>query len=169
MKQGFIKVAAVTPDIRVADVEYNTQQICAALDEAAQERAKIVVFPELCVTGYTCGDLFLQDVLLQASKKAVRNIAEYTKEKDMLVFLGVPLQVEGKLYNTAARSITGKSWDLQPKHFFRIMQNFMKCVSLRRDRMSAEKLCLMARLLCLARRSVSGTVDGRSDRIGRNL
>lgn len=117
MKQGFIKVAAVTPDIRVADVEYNTQQICAALDEAAQERAKIVVFPELCVTGYTCGDLFLQDVLLQASKKAVRNIAEYTKEKDMLVFLGVPLQVEGKLYNTAAAINHGKILGFTTKTF----------------------------------------------------
>ena len=71
MRQGFVKVAAVTPDIRVADVEYNTKQICAALDEAAQERAKIVVFPELCVTGYTCGDLFAQDVLLQAAELVV--------------------------------------------------------------------------------------------------
>ena len=77
MRQGFVKVAAVTPDIRVADVEYNTKQICAALDEAAQERAKIVVFPELCVTGYTCGDLFAQDVLLQAAKTAIKKRGIY--------------------------------------------------------------------------------------------
>ena len=108
MRQGFVKVAAVTPDIRVADVEYNTKQICAALDEAAQERAKIVVFPELCVTGYTCGDLFSQDVLLHAAECAVKKIAAYTKEKDMLVFIGTPLQADGKLYNTAAAVNRGK-------------------------------------------------------------
>ena len=58
MKQGFIKVAAATPDIRVADVPFNTKQICSAIEEAQNNQAKIVVFPELCVTGYTCGDLF---------------------------------------------------------------------------------------------------------------
>ena len=56
MKQGFVKVAAATPDIRVADVPYNMKKICEAIGEAAQERAKILVFPELCITGYTCGD-----------------------------------------------------------------------------------------------------------------
>ncbi len=117
MRQGFIKVAAVTPDIRVADVEYNTQQICAALDEAAQERAKIVVFPELCVTGYTCGDLFLQDVLLRAAKKAVQDIAFYTQGKDMLVFIGTPLQTDGKLYNTAAAINNGKVLGFTTKTF----------------------------------------------------
>lgn len=64
MKQGFVKVAAVTPDIRVADVEFNKEQICRKMDEAAASGAKIIVFPELCVTGYTCSDLFTQDVLL---------------------------------------------------------------------------------------------------------
>ena len=64
MKQGFVKVAAATPDIRVADVPYNMKKICEAIEEAVQERAKILVFPELCITGYTCGDLFTQEVLL---------------------------------------------------------------------------------------------------------
>ena len=117
MRQGFVKVAAVTPDIRVADVEYNTKQICAALDEAAQERAKIVVFPELCVTGYTCGDLFAQDVLLQAAKTAIKKIAAYTEEKDMLAFVGTPLQVDGKLYNTAAAVNRGKILGFTTKTF----------------------------------------------------
>lgn len=102
MKQGFVKVAAATPDIRVADVSYNTKKICEAMDEAETERAKIVVFPELCVTGYTCSDLFFQDVLLQAAREAVIQIAEYTKDKDMLVFVGAPLMVDGKIYNVAA-------------------------------------------------------------------
>ena len=102
MKQGFVKVAAATPDIRVADVPYNVQKICEVMDEAAQQSAKIVVFPELCVTGYTCSDLFLQDVLLAEAKQAILDIAEYTKEKDMLVFVGAPLTVDGKIYNVAA-------------------------------------------------------------------
>ena len=62
MKNGFIKVAAVTPDIRVADVEYNVEQICNKMDETAANGAKVIVFPELCLTGYTCQDLFLQDL-----------------------------------------------------------------------------------------------------------
>ena len=77
MKHGFVKVAAATPDIRVADVEFNTAKICEAISEACEQKAKIIVFPELCVTGYTCGDLFTQDVLLKAAKDALigsRNI-----------------------------------------------------------------------------------------------
>lgn len=102
MKHGFIKVAAATPDIRVADVKYNTERICGAIEEASDHRAKVLVFPELCITGYTCGDLFLQDVLLEDAKQALLQIAKYTRDKDMLVFVGVPLCVDGKLYNTAA-------------------------------------------------------------------
>ena len=78
MKHGFVKVAAATPDIRVADVKFNTEQICSAIEEASDNRAKILVFPELCVTGYTCGDLFTQDILLKEAKEALSEIAEYT-------------------------------------------------------------------------------------------
>ena len=69
MKQGFVKVAAVTPDIRVADVEFNKEQICRKMDEAAASGAKIIVFPELGITGYTCSDLFLQELLLKSCKR----------------------------------------------------------------------------------------------------
>lgn len=72
MRQGFVKVAAATPDIRVADVDYNTEQICRMMDEAAGEGAKIIVFPELCITGYTCSDLFTQEVLLDHAREALR-------------------------------------------------------------------------------------------------
>ena len=102
MKQGFVKVAAVTPDIRVADVQYNTEQICRMIDETVAEGAKIVVFPELCITGYTCSDLFTQEVLLDHAREALREITAYTAEKDALIFVGVPLSVEGELYNVAA-------------------------------------------------------------------
>ena len=102
MKQGFVKVAAVTPNLQVADVEYNTEKICEAIDKAYENRAKVVVFPELCITGYTCSDLFLQDILLEESKKALLKIAKYTRDKDMLSFVGMPLMQDGKLYNVAA-------------------------------------------------------------------
>ena len=117
MKHGFVKVAAVTPDIRVADVAYNTEKICEAIDKAAFERAKIVVFPELCITGYTCSDLFLQDILLRESRKALMKIAAYTADKDMLVFIGVPLQIDGKLYNVAAALNRGAVIGLTTKTF----------------------------------------------------
>ena len=94
MKHGFVKTAAATPDIRVADTAYNQEKICECILEAEKLRAKILVFPELCVTGYTCGDLFTQDVLLRNARQALLHIAEFTKEKDMLVFVGLPLCVE---------------------------------------------------------------------------
>ena len=70
MKHGFIKVAAVTPDIRVADVWHNCEEVRRKIKEAEQEGAKIIVFPELCLTGYTCSDLFTQDILLKESEYA---------------------------------------------------------------------------------------------------
>ncbi len=117
MKHGFIKVAAATPDIRVADVDYNKEKICALLREACNEGAKIIVFPELCVTGYTCGDLFTQDILLKAAKEALLEIAGFTKDRDALVFVGVPLSVGGKLYNVAAALNNGKIIGLTTKTF----------------------------------------------------
>ena len=81
MKDGFIKVAAATPDIRVADVGFNTEQICKLMDETLAKGAKIVAFPELCITGYTCSDLFTQDILLAQAKEALFKIAAYTKGK----------------------------------------------------------------------------------------
>ena len=117
MKHGFIKVAAATPDIRVADVDYNKEKICALIREACNEGAKIIVFPELCVTGYTCGDLFTQDILLKAAKEALLEIAGFTKDRDALVFVGVPLSVGGKLYNVAAALNNGKIIGLTTKTF----------------------------------------------------
>lgn len=117
MRQGFIKVAAATPDIRVADVPFNTKQICNAIEQAEKNQAKIVVFPELCVTGYTCGDLFTQDILLQAAKEALFEIAAFTSGKDMLVFIGTPLMVDGKLYNVAAALNRGKILGLTTKTY----------------------------------------------------
>lgn len=117
MKHGFVKVAAATPDIRVADIKYNTEKICEAIGEASDNGAKIIVFPELCVTGYTCGDLFTQDILLKESGEALKKIACYTEEKDILVFVGAPFELDGKLYNVAAAVNNGKIIGLTTKTF----------------------------------------------------
>ena len=117
MRHGFVKVAAATPDIRVADVAYNTQKICGLIDETVKEGAKVVAFPELCVTGYTCGDLFTQEVLLKEARAALHKIARHTKGKDALIFVGVPVAVEGKLYNVAAALNQGKILGLTTKSF----------------------------------------------------
>lgn len=115
MKHGFIKTAAVTPNIKVADTEYNARQICLKLAEAAAAGAKIIVFPELCITGYTCGDLFLQELLLTKAKESLFTVAKQTLTTDALVFVGLPLVRDNKLYNVAAALHRGKILGLIPK------------------------------------------------------
>lgn len=117
MKHGFVKVAAVTPKVKVADTVYNREQICAGIEEAAGKGAKVIVFPELCISGYTCGDLFLQERLLDSCREELIKIAEYTKGRDALVFAGLPLEREGKLYNVAAAIHDGKVLCFIPKAF----------------------------------------------------
>ena len=102
MKHGFIKTAAVTPKVRVADTVYNGEQICLGIEEAFEKGARVIVFPELCISGYTCGDLFLQESLLDACKKTLAEIAGFTAGKSALVFAGLPFEFKGKLYNVAA-------------------------------------------------------------------
>lgn len=102
MKDGFVKVAAVTSKIRVADTKYNAKVICDGIKEAAEQGAKVIVFPELCITGYTCEDLFLQETLLAGAEEALGEIIEFTSGVDAVVFVGLPIQYNGKLYNTAA-------------------------------------------------------------------
>ncbi len=115
MKHGFIKVAAATPVIRVADCNHNAEQIIKLIDLAQQKGIKLIVFPELSVTGYTCGDLFLQDTLLRGAEENVKRIADYTKGLDLVVVVGFPYSVKGKLYNTAAIIQDGKVLGLVPK------------------------------------------------------
>ena len=136
MKQGFVQVAAVTPDIRVADVEFNKEQICRKMDEAAASGAKIIVFPELCVTGYTCSDLFTQDVLLDHAREVLTEIAAHTRDMDALVFVGAPLAVDGELYNVAAAMNHGKILGLTTKTF---LPNYGEFYEMRQFREGPEK------------------------------
>lgn len=117
MKDGFIKTAAVVPAIKVADVDYNAQKVIKLMKDAFAHQAKIIAFPELVITGYTCHDLFLQDTLLEGAKEALLKIVAETKGEDALVFVGYPLTYEGKLYNTAAVLQNGKIICFIPKRF----------------------------------------------------
>lgn len=117
MKHGFVKVAAMTPKIRVADPEYNAEQVCRGIKEAVGKGAKIIVFPELCLTGYTCGDLFLQELLLAQAMEALHTVAEGTEGSDALVFVGLPVEREAKLYNVAAVLQNGELLALIPKRY----------------------------------------------------
>ncbi len=117
MKDGFIRVAAVSPELRVADCVFNTEQICEQIDEAIEQNAKILVFPELCITGYTCGDLFWQEKLLSSAKEGLGRILEHSKGKDALIFVGLPWEKNGRLYNVAAALSDGELLGLVPKHY----------------------------------------------------
>ncbi len=115
MRDGFVKAAAGTPKIRVADCEYNAGQIIALMEEAAAQGVKVLALPELCVTGYTCGDLFLQPTLLDGAERALARILEETRGLDMLTALGLPVRCQNKLYNCAAIIQKGAILALSPK------------------------------------------------------
>jgi NAD+ synthase (glutamine-hydrolysing) len=115
MKDGFIKVAACTPEIQVADVDFNVDKIISQLEKCREEGVKVAVFPELCMTGYTCQDLFFQNALLDKAMEGVVKIAKTTADSDMLVAVGVPVRANGKLYNCAAVIQDGEVRAFVPK------------------------------------------------------
>ncbi|MGI5962176.1 MAG: NAD(+) synthase [Lawsonibacter sp.] len=115
MRDGFVKVAAGTPEIRVADCAYNAQQCIALISQAAEAGVKVLCLPELCLTGYTCGDLFLQDILLQGAEAGLEKVLKATEGVDLVVALGLPVRVANKLYNCAALLSRGKLLGLVPK------------------------------------------------------
>ena len=117
MRDGFVKVAAGTPKIRVADCGYNAGQIIALMKEAAAQGVKVLALPELCVTGYTCGDLFLQPTLLDGAERALGRILEETKELDLLTALGLPVRHQNKLYNCAVVIRNGEIFGAVPKTY----------------------------------------------------
>ena len=117
MRDGFVKVAAGTPKIRVADCGYNAGQIIALMKEAAAQGVKVLALPELCVTGYTCGDLFLQPTLLDGAERALGRILEETKELDLLTALGMPVRAGGKLFNCAVVLQSGIIVAIVPKTY----------------------------------------------------
>ena len=115
MKDGFITVATATPQVAVADCEANAQAILACINEMAAAHAKVMVLPELCITGYTCSDLFWQTKLLDEAEAALSVIAEGSRQVDALIAVGMPLRVAGKLLNVAAILCRGKLLGFVPK------------------------------------------------------
>ena len=115
MKDGFITVATATPQVAVADCEANAQAILACINEMAAAHAKVMVLPELCITGYTCSDLFWQTKLLDEAEAALSVIVEGSRQVDALIAVGMPLRVAGKLLNVAAILCRGKVLGFVPK------------------------------------------------------
>ncbi len=115
MRYGFIKAASGTPEIRVADCKFNQEQILNMMRNAARGGAQLLVLPELCLTGYTCGDLFLQKKLLEGALAALDAIIEASAELSLLTIVGAPLQKNGKLYNCAVVISSGNVLGAIPK------------------------------------------------------
>ena len=115
MRQGFVKVAAATPDVRVADCRHNGNEIIRLIREMEKEGAKVMVFPELCITGYTCADLFWQELLVRSAREELVRIVQETSDVDALIFVGLPFEHSGKLYNVAAAVSHGEVLGMVPK------------------------------------------------------
>lgn len=117
MKDGFIKVAAGVPRCTVADTAANTAEIKRLIDKADTEKINLLALPELCITAYTCGDLFFSQALLISAEKALSEICEYTAGKYPIIIVGVPLLYRSKLYNCAAVLQGGKILGIVPKTY----------------------------------------------------
>jgi len=117
MKYGFVKVAAAVPTVKVADVEYNVQQIESLIAQAEGRGIEIIVFPELSVTGYTCQDLFKEQVLLDRAESAILTLLDFTRKLDIISIVGVPIVINGLLYNCAAVIQGGSLMGIVPKTY----------------------------------------------------
>ena len=117
MNDGFLKAAALSPSLRVADCAYNTSQILSQLKDAAARGVRLAVFPEFCLTGYTCGDLFLQRTLQQGALDGLQTLLDASRELDVVALVGLPLLMRGKLYNCAAVLCGGRLLGLVPKTY----------------------------------------------------
>ena len=115
MRDGFVKAAAAAPHLKVADPAFNCTEMISLIEKAYEEGVSIIVFPELSISGYTCGDLFFQQALQRACDEGLGRIAEASKGLDILIFAGYPFQHRGKLYNTAAAIWNGRVLALIPK------------------------------------------------------
>jgi NAD+ synthase (glutamine-hydrolysing) len=105
---NLIRIAAASPELRLADVDFNVKQKINLIDEAVEQKASIIVFPELSITGYSCGDLFFQNELLNSAYNGLEIIRKYSKDKDIIIVFGLPLIVDNKLFNTAPVVLNGE-------------------------------------------------------------
>lgn len=145
MKQGFVKVAAATPKIAVADCKKNVEVILESIREMEEKGAKVMVLPELCITGYTCADLFWQGRLLEEAKESLQKIANETADVDALIFVGLPLEVYGKLYNVAAVLNHGELLGIVPKKYLPNYNEFYEERHFTPGEETAEEITLFGR------------------------
>ena len=117
MKYGFVKVAAAVPAVKVADVEYNVQQIESLIAQAEGRDIEVMVLPELCMTGYTCQDLFKEQALLDRAEQGVMLLLDFTRKLDIITVVGVPVVINGLLYNCAAVIQAGQLLGIVPKTY----------------------------------------------------
>ena len=117
MIHGFVRACALSPALRVADCVYNMEQTAAAMRRAAAQDVQLAVFPELGLTGYTCGDLFLQQALQKAAERALVSLLEVSAELELLTLVGLPVGIDGKLHNCAAVLFRGRLLGLVPKTY----------------------------------------------------
>ena len=115
MKYGFVNVAAAVPTVKVADVEYNVQQIESLITQAEERGVEIMVLPELCITGYSCQDLFKEQLLLDHAEDGIVKLLDYTRKLNVIVIVGLPVVVNGLLYNCAAVLQGGQLLGIVPK------------------------------------------------------
>ena len=116
-EQGFVRVGAVVPKLKVGDTEFNCNEIIKQIEMANNNNIQIAVFPELCVTGYTCQDLFEQDILLEYAENALNKIMDYTNNLDIICIIGMPIKAENQLFNTAVVIQKGRILGIVPKTF----------------------------------------------------
>lgn len=138
MKDGFIKIACATPDLKVADCPYNADRIIELITEAYKKGVKMICFPELSLTGYSCGDLFLQDALLSAAKQELVRIIRETETLDIVAIIGMPLAVCGKLYNCGVVVNKGKVVGAAAK---KNIPNYSEFYEVRHFTAAADVLC----------------------------
>ncbi len=114
---GYVKVGASTLELKVSDTIYNVQMIKKQIDEAVNKNIQIISFPELSITGYTCGDLFNQDILIDRSYEGLKDLVDYSKDKMIVIIVGSPIKCENKLYNCAVVINNGKILGIVPKTY----------------------------------------------------
>lgn len=127
MKYGFLRCACVSPEMTVADTVFNAQKIIELVKEASEKKIQLLVFPELCITGYTCQDLFLQDTIIDQSVKALEKITDETKDSEVLFAVGLPVTVNNARYNCAAFCHKGEVLCLIPKTNIPNHSEFYEC------------------------------------------
>ena len=114
---GFVRCGAVVPKLKVADIDFNVSEIIKQIKQADSKKVQIVCFPELCITGYSCADLFYQDVLIENAKSGLNKILEETKNINIITILGMPIKAENQLFNTAVVIQKGEILGIVPKTF----------------------------------------------------